>query len=41
MSKRLIGKYYGSAGEFLEAIGERRSLIVKCECYENHLQDTE
>lgn len=32
---KLIGKYFGTAGEFLEAIGERRSLIPKCHCDEN------
>lgn len=37
---KLIAKYFGTAGEFLEAIGERRSLIVKCECDDKNNHQT-
>lgn len=36
MTKRLVGKFKGTAGEFLEAIGESKTLPVTCTCDENN-----
>jgi len=38
--KKLVGKFSGTAGEFLEAIGERRVIHPKCECYDKNNHQT-